>query len=63
MVVGGKHHTPATIHPLGKGPPVPTGEGGWGSELVWTQRLKEKPYAPTGDRTPAVQSVVRYYTD
>jgi hypothetical protein len=50
--------------PLGKGPRVPMGqEAGWASELVWTQWLEEKSFACAGDRTPAVQSVVRHYTD
>jgi hypothetical protein len=48
----------------GKGPPVPiVQEAGWASEPVWTQRLEEKSFAPAGDRTPVVQSVVRHYTD
>jgi hypothetical protein len=38
-------------------PPVPTvQEAGWAREPVWTQRLE-------GDRTPAVQSIVRHSTD
>jgi hypothetical protein len=28
-----------------------------GLQLVWTQRLEEKSFASTGDRTPVVQSV------
>jgi hypothetical protein len=47
-----------------KGSPVPiVHEAGWASEPVWTQRLEEKGFTPTGDRTPVVQSVVRHYTD
>jgi hypothetical protein len=43
-------------------PPVPTvQEAGWAPEQVWMQRLEEK--SSVGDRTPAVQSVVRYCTD
>jgi hypothetical protein len=43
-----------------KGLAVPVGEeAGWVSELVWTQRLEEKPFACTGDQTPVVQSVAR----
>jgi hypothetical protein len=50
--------------PQGKEPPVPiVQEAGWAPELVWTQRLEEKSSASVGDRTPAVQSVVRHYTD
>jgi hypothetical protein len=50
-----------------KGPLVPIDwETGWASEEVWTQRLEEKSFAPTGDRTlvtPVIQSVVRHYTN
>jgi hypothetical protein len=54
---------PGRVLPPGKGPPVPIGqEPGWASEPVWTQRLEEKFFAPAGDRTPVVQSVVRHYT-
>jgi hypothetical protein len=50
--------------PPGKEPPVPTvQEAGWAPEPVWMQRLQEKSSASVGDRTPAVQSVVRHYTD
>jgi hypothetical protein len=49
---------------LWKEPPVPiVQEAGWASELVWTQRLEEKSFAPAGDRTPIVQSEVRHHTD
>jgi hypothetical protein len=46
--------------PSGKEPPVSTG---WATEPVWTQRLEEKSFASVGDRTPAVQSVVRHCTE
>jgi hypothetical protein len=47
----------------GKEPPVPVvWEAGWAPEPVWTQRLEEKHSASVGDRTPAVQSVVRHFT-
>jgi hypothetical protein len=37
----------------GKGPPVPiVQEAGWAPEPVWTQRLEEKSFALSGDRTP-----------
>jgi hypothetical protein len=50
--------------PLGKGPPVPTGQEAWcAPELVWTWRLEKKSSASVGDRTLVVQSVVRHYTD
>jgi hypothetical protein len=38
-------------------------EGGWASELVWTQRLQEESFVCARDRTPVVQPVVRHYTD
>jgi hypothetical protein len=48
----------------GKEPPVPiVYEAGWAPKPVWTQRLEEKSSAPGGDRTPAVQSVVRHCID
>jgi hypothetical protein len=48
----------------GEEPPVPTvQEAGWAPEPVWTQRLEEKSSAAVGDRTAAVQSVVRHCTD
>jgi hypothetical protein len=40
-----------------------TGETGWVSEQVWTQRLEEKSFAPAGDPTPIARSVVRHCTD
>jgi hypothetical protein len=55
---------PGRALPPGKEPPVPTvQEAGWVPEPVWTQRLEEKSSASVGDRTPAVQSVVRHCTD
>jgi hypothetical protein len=55
---------PGRALPPGKGPPVPiVQEAGWAPEPVWTQRIEEKSFAPTGDRTPVVQPVVRHYTD
>jgi hypothetical protein len=54
---------PGRALPPGKEPPVPTvQEDGWAPEPVWTQRLEEKSSVPSGDRTPAVQSVVSHYT-
>jgi hypothetical protein len=55
---------PGRALPPGKEPPVPpVQEAGWAPEPVWTQRLQEKSSASVGDRTPAVQSVVRHYID
>jgi hypothetical protein len=55
---------PGRALPPGKEPPVPTvQEVGWAPEPVWTQRLEEKCSSSVGDRTPAVQSVVRHCTD
>jgi hypothetical protein len=43
---------------------VPTGqEAGWARELVWTQRLEEKSFAPARDRTSIARSVARQNTD
>jgi hypothetical protein len=50
--------------PPGKEPPVPTvQEAGWAPEPVWTHRLEEKSSASVGNRTPAVQFVLRHCTD
>jgi hypothetical protein len=55
---------PGRALPPGREPPVPTvQEARWAPEPVWTQRLEEKFSASVGDRTPAVQSVVRHCTD
>jgi hypothetical protein len=55
---------PGRALPPGKEPSVPiVQETGWAPEPVWTQRLEERSSASVGDRTPAVQSVVRHYTD
>jgi hypothetical protein len=55
---------PGRALPPGKGPPVPIlQEAEWAPEPVWTQRLEERSSASVGDRTLAVQSVVRHYTD
>jgi hypothetical protein len=51
MGVSGQRHAP------GKDPTVPiVQEAGWASELVWTQRLEEKSFAPAEDRTPIARS-------
>jgi hypothetical protein len=58
--VSGQHHAPAALYPRRKSPPYPAG---WAPEPVWTQRLEEKSSASVGERTPAVQFVVRHYID
>jgi hypothetical protein len=46
---------PGRALPLGKGPMVPTGQDAeLALEMVWTQRLEGKSFAPVGDRTPVV---------
>jgi hypothetical protein len=51
MGVIGQRHAPAALCP-GERTPVPIGqEAGWPSEPVWTQKLEEKSFAPTGDQT------------
>jgi hypothetical protein len=55
---------PGRALPPGKEPRFPLNRRlGGPPEPVWTQRLEEKSSASVGDRTPVVQSVVRYYTD
>jgi hypothetical protein len=55
---------PGRALPPGKEPPVPTvQEAGWAPEPVWTQRLEGKPSVSVGDRTSAVQSVGKQYTE
>jgi hypothetical protein len=56
--------TPRPSFTSEKGPSLPIGQDvGRASELVWTMRLEDKYFASAGDRSPVVQSVVRYYTD
>jgi hypothetical protein len=48
---------PGRSLPQGKDPPVSIAQkAGWASELVWTQRLEEKSFAPAEDRTPIARS-------
>jgi hypothetical protein len=56
--------TPRSRFSLRERTPVPIGwEAALAPEEVWTERLEEKSFASVGDQTPAVQSVVRQYTD
>jgi hypothetical protein len=49
--------TPRPLFAPEKGPPGPiVQKDGWASEPVWTQGLKEKSFAPAGDRTPIARS-------
>jgi hypothetical protein len=57
MGVSGQRHAPAALYPQRKDPPVPIiQETGWAPELVWTQRLEEKSFAPAGDGTSITRS-------
>jgi hypothetical protein len=59
MGVSGQRHAPAALLPSGKGPPVPiVQEVGWAPEPVWTQRLEEKSFAPAGNRTVYIVSIL-----
>jgi hypothetical protein len=57
--VSGQRHAPAALYTRDR-TPAPIGwEAGCASELVWTQRLDDKSFSSTGDRTPVAQSVGR----
>jgi hypothetical protein len=48
---------PGRALPPRKRPTIPiVQEAGWASELVRTQRLEEKSFAPAGDRAPIARS-------
>jgi hypothetical protein len=54
---------PGRALPSRKGPPVPIGEeAGWAPEPVWTQRIEEKSFAPSGDRNPIARRPARSQT-
>jgi hypothetical protein len=62
MKVSDQFHAPAALTP-GIEPPVPIGqEAGWAPESAWTLWRREKS-SIAGNRTRAVQPVVRRYTD
>jgi hypothetical protein len=54
--VSGQRHASAALCPRGKDLQYQLDRMS-GPQLVWTQRLEEKSFASTGDRTPVVQSV------
>jgi hypothetical protein len=52
MGVSDQGHAPAALCP-GEGTPGPIGqEAGWTTEPFWKQKLREKSFAPAGDRAP-----------
>jgi hypothetical protein len=63
MGVSGQQHVTAVLNPRER-TALPIGkEAGLASNLVWTQRIEEKSFYSTGDRTSVVPSVVRLYND
>jgi hypothetical protein len=61
--VSGQCHAPAALCP-GERTPGTHCTGGWvGLRAGLDTDVREKSFAPAGDRTPIVQSVVRHYTD
>jgi hypothetical protein len=61
MEVSGRLHAPAALPP-GKQPPEPIGKEG-GPQSRSGRCEEEKALAPAGNQTPAIQPVVRRYTD
>ena len=57
--VRGQRHTSAALYP-GKNPVPIVQEAGWAQGPVWTGAEN---LAPTGIRSPAVQTVASRYTD
>lgn len=53
--ISGRLYAPAALPP-GKELPAPIGwaVGGRGAALVWARRLREKAFAPVGNRTPII---------
>jgi hypothetical protein len=49
--VSGQHHVPAELYPGERTSGTNCTGGWWISELVRTQRLKDKHFAPAGDRS------------
>jgi hypothetical protein len=61
--MSGQRHVPAALYPRKRTPVPIEQEAEWASELVCTQRLEEKFFAPAWERIPVVQSIVRHYID
>jgi hypothetical protein len=63
MAVSGQRHAPAALYPWERTQGTHW-IGGWvGLRAGLDTEAKRKSFAPVGDRTPVVQSVVRHYTD
>jgi hypothetical protein len=61
--MGGQLRVPTALSPC-KEHTAPTREKtGWASDPVWPLWSREESFAPAANRTPAVQSVARRYTD
>jgi hypothetical protein len=54
MRVSGQRHAPAALYPRERTPVPIVQEAEWTSEPVRTQRLEEKSFASSGDRTTFV---------
>jgi len=60
--VSGQRHAPTALYSRGKDHGTHWVGDWWVSELLWTQRLKEKYFACPGDPTLIVQPAVTHYT-
>jgi hypothetical protein len=65
MGVSGQRHTPWPPFIVGERTPGTHWAGGWVGPIAGldTEVRGKNPLAPSGDRTPVVQSVIRHYTD